>query len=182
ASKAEFFFVVSSVNFMVPHTANGRRPGERLIKGEAWTVYLDEREKMIDFWDSLGRPVMLLTGDLHNSFAIKITDNIWEFASGPHNSLNHPKSAEGNRPATGVFEYGPRPCDILWSTYVRDDVPRRLGRVPNYCVVRVNNVFNNPLRAGEDRWVAFERPQVIVTYYNGLTGRMMYSQSIFAGR
>jgi alkaline phosphatase D len=179
-SEAEFFFVVSSVNFMVPHTANGREPGERLVKGEAWTVYLEEREKLIEFWDGLGKPVMLLTGDLHNSFAIKITENIWEFASGPHNSLNHPATAEGNRPATGAFQYGPRGCDILWSTYVRNDVPRVLGRMPNYCVVRVNNVFNNPTRPGEKRSVAFERPQVLITYYDGITGRMLYTQSILA--
>jgi hypothetical protein len=153
---------------------------QRLVKGEAWTVYLEEREKLIEFWDGLGKPVMLLTGDLHNSFAIKITENIWEFASGPHNSLNHPATAEGDRPATGAFQYGPRGCDILWSTYVRNDVPRVLGRMPNYCVVRVNNVFNNPTRPGEKRSVAFERPQVLITYYDGITGRMLYTQSILA--
>ena len=60
----------------------------------------------------------------NNSFAIKITDNVWEFASGPHNSNNHWSSDEGDRPANGRFQYGPRPVDIRWSTYFRPDIPR----------------------------------------------------------
>lgn len=46
----------------------------------------------------LAQPVFLLSGDLHNSFVIKITDNVWEFASGPHSSGNHIVSAEGHHP------------------------------------------------------------------------------------
>ena len=37
-----------------------------------------------------GKPVFILTADLHNSFAIKVTDRVWEFASGPLNSLPRP--------------------------------------------------------------------------------------------
>ena len=70
-------------------------------KDEAWTVFVEDRERVIDFWDSLGKPVFVLTGDLHNSFAIKITDRVWEFASGPHNSRNHQARAEGGRPPNG---------------------------------------------------------------------------------
>jgi len=36
----------------------------------AWTGLLEEREELIHFWDSLGKPVFVLTGDLHNSFAV----------------------------------------------------------------------------------------------------------------
>jgi len=30
-----------------------------------------------------------MTVDLHNRFAIKITDNVLDFCCGPHNSENH---------------------------------------------------------------------------------------------
>ncbi len=174
-SDADFFFVVSSVNFMVPHVGPGAG-GDN--KDEAWTAVPREREEMIEFWDTLGKPVFVLTGDLHNSFAIKITDSVWEFASGPHNSGNHPVSSEGGRPPNGTFESRGRECEIRWSTYFLDEVnPRRL---PVYCVVQVNNVIRSPTRQGRVRWVAYPKPQVVFQYYNGLTGELLYAESILA--
>jgi hypothetical protein len=32
---------------------------------------------LIDAFDQLMQPVFVLTGDLHNSFAIEITDNVY---------------------------------------------------------------------------------------------------------
>ncbi len=177
-SDAEFFFVVSSVNFMIPHVGGGGVQFDVSNKDDAWTVFLDEREKLINFWDSLKRPVFVLTGDLHNSFAIKVTDRVWEFASGPHNSVNHRASDEGDRPVTGRYQYGPRPCEIRWSTTSLGDVPRTDRHVPSYCVVQVNNVHNNPLKVGGERWVAYPQPQVIFQYYNGFTGDLRYAEAI----
>ena len=181
-SNADFLFVISSVNFTIPHVGPG--PPD---KDEAWTVYLEEREELINFWDSLGKPVLILTGDLHNSFVIKITDRVWEFASGPHNSGNHSLSDEANRPPNGDFEYNGRKVNIRWSTFFLDDVnyfPNDLDLpirpFPYFCVVQVNNVFNNPLKLGEDRWVAFPQPQVIFKYYDGLTGELLYAEAIAA--
>ncbi len=183
-SDAEFFFVVSSVNFMVPHI-----PGTRLVqsgetfdekKDDAWTVFVDEREQLIRYWDSLGKPVMVLTGDLHNSFAIRITDRVWEFASGPHNSGNHRASDEAYRPPNGVFESINRDCDILWSTYFLDDTPGKFRKQPVYTVVQVNNVFNSPGSDGEQRWVAFPRPHVVIQFHDGFTGKLLYAQPVFA--
>ena len=179
-SDADFLFVVSSVNFMVPHV--GGAAVRTNNKDDAWTVFLHEREELIQAWDKLDKPVFVLTGDLHNSFVIKITDRVWEFASGPHNSNNHWASDEGGRPATGRFQYGPRACDIRWSSYFRNDIPRENLQHPMYCVVQVNNVFNNPLKLGVDRWVAFERPQVVFQYYDGRTGELRYAESITAQR
>jgi len=183
-SDADFLFVVSSVNFTIPHVGPG--PPD---KDEAWTVYLEEREELINFWDSLGKPVLILTGDLHNSFVIKITDRVWEFASGPHNSGNHSLLDEANRPPNGDFEYNGRKVNIRWSTFVLDDVnyfPNDLDLpirpFPYFCVVQVNNVFNNPLKLGEDRWVAFPQPQVIFKYYDGLTGELLYAEAIAASK
>ncbi|MEM0969775.1 MAG: alkaline phosphatase D family protein [Verrucomicrobiota bacterium] len=184
SSDADFFFIVSSVNFMVPHVGSGGGADKQaqVKKDDAWTVFLEEREELIEFWDDLKQPVFVLTADLHNSFSVKITDNVWEFASGPHNSINHaPAKDEGDRPANGVFQYGPRPCEIRWSTYVMEDIPRAHRTYPHYCVVQVNNVFNNPVQRDGDRWVAFPHPQVIFQFFDGFTGELSYSETIVAG-
>ncbi|MFL3665741.1 MAG: hypothetical protein ACJ06V_04070 [Verrucomicrobiota bacterium] len=58
-------------------------------KDDAWTVFLREREELIEFWGGLDKGVFVLTGDLHNSFAIRITDIVWEFAKRPAR-MRHP--------------------------------------------------------------------------------------------
>ena len=47
-------------------------------------------------------------------------------------------------------------------------------------MVQVNNVFNNPLKLGEERWVAFPKPQVIFQYHDGRTGELRYAEAIAA--
>lgn len=181
ASDADFFFVVSSVPFMIPHIGAGGFEFDEQNKDESWTVFFDERETLIEFWQTLNRPVLVMTGDLHNSFAIQITDRVWEFCCGPHNSVNHvPEGDEADRPITGKFQFGPRACDIRWSSYVLPDIPRAHRHFPFYCVVQVNNVFNNPARPGEFRWVAYPQPQVLVQYYDGLTGELRYAEPVRA--
>ena len=183
-SKSDFIFVVSSVNFMVPHVGSGGGTDKqtKIKKDDAWTVFLKEREELIEFWDGLDKAVFVLTGDLHNSFAIKITDNVYEFASGPHNSINHaPMKDEGGRPANGRFKYGPRACDIRWSSYAMEDIPRANRTFPHYCVVQVNNVFNNPVERDGKRWFAFPHPQVIFQFHDALTGELRYSETIVLG-
>jgi phosphodiesterase/alkaline phosphatase D-like protein len=180
-SKADFFFVVSSVNFSIPHRGGtGGTAADQTGRDDAWTIYIRERAEMIDFWNSLGKPVFVLSGDLHDSFAVQVSDNVYEFASGPHNSRNHALGAEGNRPINGKYTSVDREVDIHWSTFNMNDVPLNLRDHPNYCVVKVNNVFNNPLEEGNDRWVAYPKPQVIFQYYDGYTGELMYAESILA--
>ena len=183
-SKANFIFVVSSVNFMIPHVGSGGGDDKQttIKKDDAWTVFLKEREELIEFWDGLDKGVFVLTGDLHNSFAIKITDNVWEFASGPHNSINHaPMKDEGGRPSNGEFKYGPRACDIRWSSYAMEDIPRINRTFPHYCVVQVNNVFNNPVERDGKRWFAFPHPQVIFQFHDAFTGELRYSETYVLG-
>ncbi|MHC4403496.1 MAG: alkaline phosphatase D family protein, partial [Planctomycetota bacterium] len=177
---ADFYFVVSSVNLMIPHVGGGGADFDAATKDDAWTVFLDEREQLIEFWDSVTQPVFVLTGDLHNSFAVKITENVWEFASGPHNSVNHRPEDEGNRPVNGPFQYGPRACEIRWSTTALSDIPRGHRMFPHFCVVQVNNVFNNPLERGGTRWVAYPRPHVLFEFYDALTGELRYAEAIHA--
>lgn len=181
ASEADFFFVFSSVPFMIPHRgAGGYAMADN--KDESWTVFVDERDKLVEFWDELGKPVFVLTGDLHNSFAVKITDHIWEFCSGPHNSVNHRLSDEGYRPNSGIWNFEDRSMDIRWSTFILDDIPRPERMYPHYCVVQINNVYNNPLKLGEERWVAYEHPQVIFQFYDGRTGELRYAEAVSTKR
>jgi phosphodiesterase/alkaline phosphatase D-like protein len=181
-SDADFFFVVSSVNLTIPHvggTPAAKGGGQRLSnKDDAWTVFLDEREQLIRFWDSLGKPVMALTGDLHNSFSIRVTDRVWEFASAPHNSRNHTAGSEGDRPANGPFDSFGRKVDIRWSSYFLDDVPGALARQPVYTVVQVNNVFNNAQAENEPRWITFPRPHVVLQFHDGFTGDLLYAETV----
>jgi len=183
-SDADFFFVISSVPFMIPHSGAGGFEADTANKEEAWTGFLDERETLIESWDKLdGKKVFVMTGDLHNSFAIKVTNNVWEFCCGPHNSVNHvPKNDESNRPATGKFKFGPRACDIRWSSYILPDIPRLERLYPYFCVVQVNNVFNMPLKLGDKRWVAYPHPQVVFQYYDGRTGELAYAEAVSLDR
>ncbi len=178
SSKADFFFLVSSVNFMISHNGAG---GHEFTEGkdEAWTSMLAEREELIEAFDALKKPVCIFTADLHNSFAIKINDSVWEFASGPLNSVNHvPRDDEGDRPATGLFKSGPRICDIRWSSYILPDLERSQRLYPYFCTVQVNNVFNMPQKLGGTRWVAYPHPQIIFQYFDGRTGAHVYSEAI----
>jgi alkaline phosphatase D len=180
-SDADFFFLASSVNVTIPHLSGpGGGPSDPLIGGkdDAWTAFLEEREQMIKFWESLGKPVMIMTGDLHNSWAVKISDRVWEFASGPMNSQNHPARSEGSRPENGEFDSSGRKVDIRWSTYVRDDVPAQLRKMPYYAVAQINNVYNNPVAPGRSRWVAYPRPHVVIQYYDGRTGDLLYAEPV----
>ncbi len=182
-SDADFFFVISTVPFMIPHSGAGGFEADAANKEEAWTGFFDEREMLINAWEELGKKVFVMTGDLHNSFAIKVTDNVWEFCCGPHNSVNHvPKNDESDRPATGKFKFGPRECDIRWSSYILPDLPRLERLYPHYCVVQVNNVFNMPKQLGGKRLVAYPHPQVIFQYYDGRTGELAYAESVSVDR
>ncbi len=180
SSDADFFFLASSVNLMIPHVGSPGSEGPLDGKDDAWTAFVEERELLIRFWDSLDKPVIVMTGDLHNSFAVKVTSKVWEFCSGPHNSANHPMRSEGGRMANGPFDSRGRACDIRWSSYFRNDVPAPLRRWPIYAVAQINNVFSNPLEKDVPRWVAYPKPHVVIQYYDGVSGDLLYAEAIHA--
>lgn len=180
-SDADFLLVISSVNLMIPHKGKGGIIRSRESNDEAWTGFIEEREELIRFWETLNKPVLILSGDLHNSFAIKLSDKIWEFGAAPHNSLNHNLKSEGERPINGTFMSGPRECSIRWSTFFLNDTAPERRKQPVYTVVNVNNVFNNPMGNGAPSWVAYPHPQITVQFYNGFNGDLLYSESIVAG-
>lgn len=178
---ADFYFVFSSVNFMVPHVGGGGGKNHfAATKDDAWTVFFDERDKLIDFWNDLGKKVFILSGDLHNSYSVKISDSVWEFASGPHNSVNHRAQDEGDRPVNGKFKYGLRECDIRWSSTAMADIPREARMFPHFCVIKVNNVFNNPQKLGGKRLIAYPIPHVVIQFYDALTGELKYAEVVHA--
>jgi phosphodiesterase/alkaline phosphatase D-like protein len=179
-SDADFFFLASTVNLMIPHIGSPGSTGPIDGKDDAWTAFVDERGILLKFWESLNKPVIVMTGDLHNSFAVKVTDKVWEFCSGPHNSANHPMKSEGSRPANGKFDSAGTPCEIRWSSYFRNDVPGPLRRWPIYAVAQVNNVFSNPEGANKQRWVAYPKPHLVIQYYDGVSGDLLYAESIHA--
>lgn len=178
ASKADFFFIASSVNLMIPHVGTPGSTDPVAGKDDAWTAFLAEREELIQFWDSLKKPVIIMTGDLHNSWVIKVTDTVWECAAGPHNSQNHPAISEGSRPPNGKFNSRGRECEIRWSSYIRNDTPARLRRWPIYAIAQINNVFPSPTANSASRWAAYPRPHVVIQYFHGVTGDLLYAEPI----
>jgi phosphodiesterase/alkaline phosphatase D-like protein len=180
SSKADFLFVVSSVNFLVPHILDvGGRPGPDKWTGQhdSWTGFPRERKEMLDFWNELGKPVFLLTGDLHASFAVKITETVWEFASGAHTSGTARAASGGDYPASGPFTYQGMSGEIRWSTHRRSD---SRGRQPIYCVVQVNNTYSSPTEENPSRHAVFPKPQVVFQFLDGYTGKLLYAEAVAA--
>ncbi len=182
ASDADIFVLLSSVNLSIPHLHYSDELERYVGPDEAWTGYMQEREELIELWDRLEQPVLMINADLHNAFSAQITDNVWEFTASPINSDNqHRLGQEGGRPSNGVFRSGNRDVAIRWSTFALPGSPRANLRTPVYVVASVNNVHNNAKSGTEDYWIAYEHPQVVVQFYNALTGDLLYAESIVAG-
>jgi hypothetical protein len=49
-------------------------------------------------------------------------------------------------------------------------------------VAQINNVFDNPVEPGKQRWVAYPRPHAVIQYYDGLTGDLLYAEPVHAGK
>ena len=187
-SKADFVFIVSSVNWMVYHNAShvkGRAvaPAES-PKEDGMSGSLVEREKLLTAFDELQKPVLILTGDLHSSFAIQITDNVWEFMCGPIGSGLHPIESAGNPPFGGWFSPGGRKVKIKWANSYplslikqKRKLPRGINNV--YGIIKVNNVFpGGKNNNGNTIWVAHKAPQVIVQFRSALSDDVLYAEGI----
>jgi hypothetical protein len=44
----------------------------------------------------------------------------------------------------------------------------------------VNNAYNSPDAKGNPRWIAHRVPQVIVQFYNGASGELLYAEAVAA--
>lgn len=179
---ADFIFVVSSVAWTIYHTnfhVAKRPPTGRSPKEDGFPGYVVEREKLLNALDGVGKPVILLTGDLHNSFAVQITDNVWEFLTAPINSKCHPRATAGKPPFAGWFDSEGRQIKIKWMAGFPDDVHYSRLWSLYYTIVQVNNVFPSAKPKGTGvRWVAYDSPQVVVRFHDGYTGKLLYAEGI----
>ncbi len=181
-SDADLIFIVSSVGVVVPHSAFHVRPevGDR-SKGDGFPGFVHEREQVLRELDKIDKPIMFFTGDVHASVSAQITDNIWEFMVSPFSSNGHPIGTLGNMPYTGWYNAEGRWARIKWVGSGPNNVHySRLHRT-FFAVVRVNNVFPSPRPDGEGpgyQFIPYPHPQVIVTWYDGHTGRHAYSETV----
>ncbi len=177
-SKANFIFIVSSVPWFLPHTS-AHVGGNIRPKGDTFVGYLHERELLTTFFDTIDRPVLILTGDVHTSAAVQVTDNVWEMLCGPLNSTGHPLATAGNPPRGGRFDSGGRNVKVKWIATFPNNV--RYSRIRNtlYGIVQVNNVARAGTPEGRGyQWMAFDNPQVVVRFHDGHSGRLLYAEGI----
>lgn len=169
---------------MIPH---GRGYGKdvyspktgRSDKEDGLLGAMVERKELLDLFDHLEKPVIILTGDLHNAFAVQISDNIWEFMIGPMGSGNHPRSKSGNAPYGGWYDSGGRLVKVKWAGGFPDEVMYWRMRADFYGIIQVNNLFKSSGQEnGEILWVAYEEPQVVVRVHDAYTGRLVYAEGI----
>ncbi len=177
-TEAQFVFVVSSVPWTLPHT--GYHVGRGLDpKGDSFVGFLHERELLLEAFDALDKPVLILSGDVHNSFSVQVTDNVWEFMCGPMNSAAHPIGVAGKPPFGGWYDSAGRRVKIKWVAGFPDNVHYTRLHSTYYAVVQVNNV----LKSGRSKepgyqWVAYDSPQVVVRFHDGYTGKLAYAEAI----
>jgi phosphodiesterase/alkaline phosphatase D-like protein len=175
---AQFIFIVSSVPWVIPHTAYHVRQSLD-PKGDSFVMFLPERELLLETFDALSQPVILLTGDVHNSFAIQVTDNVWEFLCGPMNSAAHPIGTAGKPDFGGWYDSAGRRVKIKWVAGFPDNVHYTRLHNTYYGIVQVNNVFKSGRPEGPGyQWVAYDSPQVVVRFHDGYTGTLLYAEGI----
>jgi hypothetical protein len=98
---------------------------------------------------------------------------------GPMNSTAHPIGTAGRMPFGGRWESQGRPVSIKWVAGFPDNVSYERLRSTFYSVVTVNNVMKTAKPDGSGyQFVAYDEPQVIVSYYDGYTGRLVYAEAV----
>ena len=178
-SAAEFLFVISPDPWFIYHSAYHMRGESTESKGDGYCGYVHEREELTQVLDKIEKPVLLLTGDVHHPVAAQITDNVWEFLVSPVNSANHPMGTAGLPPLGGWFDSEGRTIKIKWLGGYPDNVHYLRQRHTVYSVISVNNIVKAGRPAGSGyQFVAYDEPQVVVTFYDGYTGEMLYSEGI----
>ncbi len=175
---AEFVFVISPDPWIVYHTAY-HVGGKLDPKGDGFASFVHEREILLNHFDRLGKPVLIFTGDVHNSLAARITENVWEFLCGPMGSNAHPVGTAGGMPYGGRWTSQGRPVTIRWIAGFPDNVHYSRLRNAYFAVVQVNNVMKAPRPEGVGyQFVAYDVPQVVVRFHDGYSGRLEYAEAI----
>ena len=179
SSTADFLFIISGDPWVIYHSAFHVRGTDTETKGDGFCAYVHEREELLEIFDAIEKPVLILTGDVHQPFATQISDNVWEFLCSPMNSANHPIGTAGLPPLGGWFESQGRKVKIKWAGGYPDNVHYLRQRHTIYTVIDVNNV----VRAGRNdgpgyQFLAYDEPQVIVRFHDGYTGDLLYAEGI----
>ncbi|MBD3675644.1 MAG: alkaline phosphatase D family protein [Planctomycetaceae bacterium] len=179
-SDAEFLFLISPDPWLIYHSAYHVAPERGADpKGDGMASFVHEREQVLKALDQIDKPVMLFSGDVHNSMSVRVTDNIWEFMVGPMGSTAHPIGTAGRMPFGGRWKSQGRPVKIKWVAGFPDNVQYDRLRSTYYSVVSVNNVMKTTKPEGSGyQFVAYDTPQVIVSFYNGYTGKLVYAEAV----
>lgn len=179
-SQAAFIIVISPDPWTIYHSGYHVKPaGGTGSKGDGFCGYVHEREMLIPELDAIQKPVMIFTGDVHNSFSVQITDNVWEFMVGPLNSAGHPIGTAGLPPFGGWFDSEGRKVKVKWVAGFPDNVHYSRQRNTYYGVVNINNIMKAAKPAGVGyQFVPYDEPQAIVQFYDGYTGKLVYAESV----
>ena len=176
---ADFIFVISPDPWFIYHSAYHVRGESTESKGDGYCGYVHEREELTAVLDKIHKPVLLFTGDVHHPVAAQITDNVWEFLVSPVNSANHPLGTAGLPPLGGWFDSEGRTIKIKWLGGYPDNVHYLRQRHTVYSVISINNI----VKAGKNngvgfQFLAYDAPQVVVSFHDGYTGDLLYSEGI----
>jgi alkaline phosphatase D len=178
-STADFIFIISPDPWTIYHTERHVNPKGTAPKGDGFASYVHEREILLEELDKIAKPVLIFTGDVHNSATVQITDNVWEFLCGPMSSTAHPIGTAGDPPMGGWWKSQGRSVKVKWIAGFPNNVHYSRLRNTFYAVVRVNNVAPSAKPEGTGyQWTAFAAPQVTVTFYDGYTGKPRYAEGI----
>ena len=178
-SQADFIFVISPDPWFIYHSAYHVRGESTESKGDGYCGYVHEREELFKVLDRLPKPVLLLTGDVHHPVAAQISDNVWEFLVSPVNSANHPLGTAGLPPLGGWFDSEGRTIKIKWLGGYPDNVHYLRQRHTVYAVIKINNIVKAGRKSGAGyQFLAYDAPQVVVSFHDGYTGEMLYSEGI----
>ena len=169
-SKSDFIFVVSSVNFMVPHVGSGGGDDKQaaIKKDDTWTVFLKEREELIEFWDDLDKAVSYLPATSTTVLRSRSRTASGNSPVARTTPLTTPHKDEEEGPQMGNSNTGPAPATSDGRAYAMADIPQASEPSPT-TVVQVNTSSATPWSDGE-RWFAFPHPQVIFHFHDALTG------------
>lgn len=178
-TQADFIFIVSPDPWFIYHSAYHMRGESTESKGDGYCGFVHEREELTAVLDDLPKPVLLLTGDVHHPVAAQITDNVWEFLVSPVNSANHPIGTAGLPPLGGWFDSEGRTIKIKWLGGYPDNVHYLRQRHTVYSVISVNNIVKAGRKEGPGyQFLAYDAPQVVVSFHDGYSGELLYSEGI----
>lgn len=179
-TNASFIFIISPDPWIIYHTAAHVGGDDRDDKGDGFPSFLDQRERLLNTLDQMRQPVLIFTGDVHAAASVKICDNVWEMMCGPLGSTGHPIGTLGNPPRGGNWLSMGREVQIRWVTGFPNNLPHQRIRNTYYGIVQINNVIETAAPDEGYQFVAYDRPQVIVRWHDGYTGKLVYAESIIA--